>query len=153
MRLAIERNVSTVTSGILLAALASASFSSAGFIASQLIDETRPGVVLAFYEGAFGLLFVLGVNARALTGAKSGWRPAMPWVIGSGLVFAVAIGTFYTALERLPFSTAAPIVGAVPLASYTFVLLLLRGQERITPRALLGAVLVVGGVGLVGVSA
>ena len=73
-------------------------------------------------------------------------------MLAAGVLFALATSSFYTALTRIDFSVAAPIVGAVPLASYLFVLIVLRGYERLTPRVVLGAALVVAGVGLIGVA-
>lgn len=125
---------------------------SSGFIASQLVDDATPGVVVGFYEGLFGVAFVVVLNV-ALRGRHRVTRAGALWVIGGGLSFAVALAALYTALERITLSVAAPITGAEPLTTFLFVLLLLRGQEHITTRALVGAVFVVVGVGIVGVSA
>ena len=144
---------SVVTSGIMLAGLAGASFSGAGYVASQIVGGGVSGLVVAFYESLFGLAFLFMVNARALARGAHPPRSGILLGLAAGVAFAFAIGAFYTSLERVPFSVAAPITGSVPLASYAFVFLLLRGVERITRRALFGAALVVAGVALVGVSA
>lgn len=144
---------SEATTGITLTVLAALSFAASGFIAKGLIDDGVPGIIVAFYEGAFGLSLVAVTNWRNFRNGASVASAALPWMLIAGLSFAVGVGSFYTSLSRLEFSTGAPIVGAVPLASYLFVLLLLRGHERITRRALVGAVFVVAGVGAVGASA
>ena len=144
---------STVTAGILLAGLAACSFASAGYVASQLVSGGVSGMTVAFYESLFGLALLFAVNMRALSRGAQPPQNGILWGLAAGVAYAFAIGAFYTSLERIPFSVAAPITGAVPLASYAFVLLLLRGTERITRRAALGAALVVAGVAMVGVSA
>jgi drug/metabolite transporter (DMT)-like permease len=143
---------SQVTSGIIITILSGFSFASTGFVANNLADGGHPGVVIGFYESLFGLVLVLGVNARQLRGKPRLERSAIPWIILAAAGFAIAFGTFYTALATIDFSVGAPILGAVPLVSYVVVLFVLRGEERITPRALLGAMLVVTGVGIIGVT-
>ena len=144
--------MSTVTVGIVFAALAALSFATAGFIAKQLVDDGTRGTVVALYEVAFGLVFLTAFHARGLRTGLGLDRGAMKWGLAAGLAFAVGAGSFYTALGRIDYSVGAPILGAVPLVSYVFVLLLLRGYERLTLRSVLGAALVVGGVGVIGVA-
>ena len=151
--------------GLAFATLAMLSFVMAGLLANHLVDRGASPVVVAFYEALFGLAFTLGIQARAFPGRglpgrimkKSTPGPGRPlaastlaWMLAAGALFALATGSFYTALARIDFSVAAPITGAVPLVSYLFVLVILRGHERLTPRVVLGAALVVAGVGLVG---
>jgi drug/metabolite transporter (DMT)-like permease len=144
--------VSPVTLGVLFCIVAAASLASAGYIASQIINQDTPGTSIAFYEGIFGISFVLMLRARSLTRRGQLQRAALPWLILAGCCNALGIGGFYTALSHAPLSVAAPITGITPLVSYVFVLLLLRGEEHVTRRVLLGAGLVVFGVVLVGVT-
>lgn len=147
-------NVSTrtVTIGIALAILATLSFALVGLLANYLVDQGNPPLVVGFYETIFGLVFALALNARSVrTLQRPNWM-ALRWAIMTGVLFACSAASFYTALARIDFSVGAPIVGAVPLASYIFVLLVLRGHERLTLRVAAGALLVVAGVGLIGVA-
>ena len=146
----VQRRTSAVTQGIVLATLAAVSFATAGFIAKQLVDDGTPGVVVAFYEVAFGLLFLVAANARSLRSGLRSESSVLGWVVLAGIGFALATASFYTALARIDYSVGAPIIGAVPLVSYAFVLLVLRGHERLTARSVLGATLVVAGVALIG---
>ena len=146
----VSSRTSAVTLGIVFAALAAASFAIAGFIAKQLVDDGTSGVVVAFYEVAFGLLFLTAARARSLRSGLRLERGVLRWALIAGIAFALASASFYTALSRIDFSVGAPIIGAVPLVSYAFVLLILRGHERLTVRSVLGATLVVGGVILIG---
>ena len=141
-----------VTVGILLTVVASVSFSVAGFTASQIVGDLAPGLIVAFYEAVLGVAIVSALNVSSLRGVRRLPRVAVPWILLSGAGLAMGVGSFYTALLHAPLSVAAPIVGMVPLVSYTFVLLVLRGEERITRRALVGAAMVVGGVVVIGVN-
>ncbi len=149
---AVGSRMSAVTSGIVLALAAVLSFATALFIGKQLVDDGSPVAVIAFYEVAFGLAFLAAARARSPRAGLMLGRGALGWTAAAGLCFAVAYTSFYAAMSRIDFSVGAPIIGAVPLVSYAFVLLVLRGTERLTVRSVLGATLVVGGVGLIGVT-
>jgi drug/metabolite transporter (DMT)-like permease len=142
---------SRVTSGIIFAALSAFSFGSNGFLANRLADQGNPGVVIGFYESLFGLALVLAINVHH-AGRPRATRAAIGWATVAAVGFAVAFGSFYTALSHIDLTVGAPILGAVPLVSYAFILFVLKGEERITPRALVGATLVVIGVGIIGVT-
>lgn len=139
-----------ITVGLVFTVLAMLSFVTVGLLANHLVDRGNLPVVVASYEALFGLAFTLGIRARRLRSGRSPIGSGLGWMLGAGVLFAMATGSFYTALARVDYSVAAPIVGAVPLVSYVFVLLLLRGYERLTPRVVVGATLVVAGVGLIG---
>ncbi len=141
-----------ITSGIAFTIFAGLSFALSGFLANDLVDGGHPGVIVGFYEGLGGLALVLAVNVRQLRGRPQVTRPAMLWIALAAAGFATAFASFYTALSRIDFSVGAPILGAVPMVSYVVILFVLRGKEHITPRALLGATLVVVGVGIIGVT-
>ena len=141
-----------VTTGLVFATLAMLSFVTVGLLANHLVDRGATPVVVAFYEALFGLAFTLGIRARGLRSSRSPVGSGLWWMLAAGVLFALASGSFYTALARIDYGVAAPITGAVPLVSYLFVLMLLRGYERLTPRVVFGATLVVAGVGLIGVA-
>ncbi|MYK35679.1 MAG: DMT family transporter [Chloroflexi bacterium] len=141
-----------ITIGLVFTVLAMLSFVTVGLLANHLVDRGNPPVGVASYEALFGLALTLGIRARGLRSGRSPVGSGLGWMLGAGVLFALASGSFYTALARLDYSVAAPITGAVPLVSYVFVLLLLRGYERLTLRVVFGATLVVAGVGLIGVA-
>jgi drug/metabolite transporter (DMT)-like permease len=142
-----------VTSGILFSSIAALAFATNGFIANNLVDGGVPGIVVGFFEGSFGFALVLLVNARNLGGRPRVDRTAMLWIALASAGFALAFASFYTALSRIDYSVGAPILGTVPLFSYIVILFVLRGEERITPRALAGAAMIVVGVGIIGATA
>ena len=144
--------VSPVTLGVLLCIVAAVSLAGSGYIASQIIDRDTPGISIAFYQTIFGIMFLLIIRGRSMAQGGQAHRSALPWLVLAGGTNALGVGGFYTALAHSPLSVAAPISGMAPLFTYAFVLLLLRGQERITRRVLFGATLVVSGVVLVSLS-
>jgi uncharacterized membrane protein len=143
--------IGTVGVGILFAFGASASYASEGFVASQVIRHYAPGLVLAAHSSTFGMGYLLALWGRQFRHRQKINRAGLFWVVLAGLGLAAGTSSLYSALGEAPLSVVAPIVGAVPLVSYVFVLLLLRGQERITPRVLLGASLVVAGVVMISI--
>ena len=151
---AIAASVETrrITTGLVFAVLATLSFVVAGLLANYLVGRGVEPIVVAFYEALFGLAFTLGIKARGFRAGRPPVGSVLGWMLAAGVLFALATSSFYTALARVDFSVAAPIVGAVPLVSYLFVLIVLRGYERLTPRVVLGAALVVAGIGLIGVA-
>ena len=143
-------NDRAVVSGIVLTVLSALSFAATGLVANGLVDDGSAGIVVGFYEALFGLTLVVGANVRQIARRPRMSRATFGWTALAGVSFAIAFGSFYTGLSTIDLSVAAPILGAVPLVSYAAALVLLRGQERITRRALIGAALVVAGVGIIG---
>jgi drug/metabolite transporter (DMT)-like permease len=146
-----QAGTSRVTSGIILAVLSAFSFGTTGFVANRLADQGNPGVVIGFYESLIGLALVLAINVHR-AGRPRATRAALAWATLAATGFAIAFGSFYTALSHIDLTVGAPILGAVPLVSYVLILFVLKGKERITRRALIGATLVVAGVGIIGVT-
>jgi len=141
---------STIASGIVLTVLSGLSFACTGFVANNLADSGNPGLIIGFYEAVFGLGLVLATNVREMKRRQTMSRVTLGWTVLAAAGFAIAFGTFYTALATIDFSVGAPVLGAIPLVSYAVALVILRGEERITRRALIGAGLVVAGVGIIG---
>ena len=143
--------VGAMTIGIMAAIGVAASFGASGYVASRLVNDFAPALVVLTYEVLFGLVYISLFRFRELAGVRQVTPAGLRWALLAGVGVAFGIGSYYTALSRAPLSVAAPVVGAAPLAAYAFVFIVLRGSERITRRALLGAAMVVSGVVLIGV--
>ena len=141
-----------VSLGLVAGAGASASYAAGAYAASQLVNNYAPPFVLACYEVMFGIAYITVVRFQEVTGVGKMSAPGLRWSLLAGVGLACGIGFFYSALGRAPLSVAAPILGVSPLVAYLFVRILLRDVERVTPRILLGAILVVSGVALIGVN-
>ena len=138
--------------GIAAAVGASVSYAAGIYVASQLVNTYAPALVLACYDVMFGIAYITVWRFPELRNTREISAPGLRWALLAGLGLACGIGFFYSALGRVPLSVAAPIVGTAPLFAFLFIRILLRGIERITPRILLGATLVVSGVALIGVN-
>ena len=138
-----------VTIGIGLAGIASIAIAVAGYLASGIVGSSTPGSVVAFYESLFGIFFVFIIIIKFWDKQYIN-KKGFYWMLPAGVVFALAVASLYTALEQAPLSIVAPLAGTEPLATYFFILLILRGEEFITLRATLGALLIVLGVGVIG---
>ncbi|MEX2599425.1 MAG: EamA family transporter [Dehalococcoidia bacterium] len=145
--------------GILLTFLAVLSLASAFFIANELAGTVAGGMTIALLEAAFGVVFISGLwlgSLAKLAGqsrSKRSWNTTdLGWLILAAVGAAAAMGGFYSALVHEDLSVVSPITGATPLVSFLLILVLLRGQERLTPRVILGGILVVTGVVLVGLA-
>jgi len=75
-------------------------------------------------------------------------RAAVPFV-PSGLVYGISYACLYTAFDRGRVTIVAPLVATESLFAVLISIVLLRRTERIGPRLLLAAALVVGGGALI----
>jgi drug/metabolite transporter (DMT)-like permease len=75
-------------------------------------------------------------------------RASRPFVL-SGLVYGVSYGCLYSAFDRGRVTVVAPLVATESLWAVLISIFLLRHTERIGPRLLLAAALVVGGGALI----
>lgn len=112
-------------------------------------------------EPAFGALIAVATMLVVLmAGAASmprmrrqirvgaGWG----WLIASGGFITCALLALFEALDRGAVSTVGPIIAAQPLAIVVLSRVLLRDIERVTPRMVVGAILVVSGVIFIAIS-
>ena len=153
-RMAIALELNAMTLGIVAAFTASIAYATEIFIVSRLVNVHASGLVIASYEVVLGIALVSTIRFPMLVRFARNREPAVGgfrWALLAGASMAVALGAFFTALGHAPLSVIAPVGGVAPLAAYGMVLVLLRGRERITRRALLGVTLVAIGVALIGV--
>lgn len=95
-------------------------------------------------------LTVALVNPRFRRRLRLG--PGWGWLIVSGICVAISLLALFAALETGAVSVVGPIVAAQPLAVVFLSWIILRRIERVTPRIVMGAVLVVVGVVLIAVA-
>jgi drug/metabolite transporter (DMT)-like permease len=112
---------------------------------------TKSGLALWSNPYAAGLIgysvsaAVILVAARLGGAPKTGDRRAVPWFVATGFLNGSSLFLMYVALVEGRVSLVSPIVATYPLFTLVLSVLLLR-QERVTPRAALGAGLTVAGV-------
>jgi drug/metabolite transporter (DMT)-like permease len=115
----------------------------ANFIAVSVSNGELPplfGATLRFALAAV-LFFLIGLVAR-VPAARG--RAAVGAALYGVLGFGVAYAFLYSALVGLPAGTASVIVATAPL--FTLVLAAVFGQERLSPRAVAGALLAIAGI-------
>jgi transporter family protein len=91
------------------------------------------------------ILFVVASRPNARERVRHAARPFVP----SGLVYGVSYACLYSALDRGRVTIVAPLVATESLFAVLISIVLLRRSERIGPRLLLAAALVVGGGALI----
>lgn len=111
-------------------------------------DFTSPfvGAAIAFLAG---LVIMLPASARGVKAAVTGQRRDIIYVLASGVLAAGGIISYYAAFTTTPVAVVTSITSANPLVTILLANLFFQGVERISPRIIMGAVLVVGGVVLV----
>jgi drug/metabolite transporter (DMT)-like permease len=107
-----------------------------------------PGFVAASASlASASLVIALVVLAKpgAVARVRRTFRPFLP----SGLVYGVSYACLYSAFDRGRVTVVAPLVATESLWAVLISLVVLRESERIGPRLLLAAALVVGGGALI----
>ena len=84
-------------------------------------------------------------NIGNLTRRNNQWRPALPWLLATGLAGpALGVTCYQWALLDNPTGVVLPIIAATPLVVIPFAILM--KEEKPSWRALIGGVIAVGGV-------
>ncbi len=110
-----------------------------------VVSYTSPivGVAIALLTGTVVML------PAALKGPKAGMRgkrSAITYLLLAGVCSGTGATLYYVALATAKVTVATSITSANPLVTIMLTQLFFRRLERITPRIMMGAVLVVGGV-------
>jgi drug/metabolite transporter (DMT)-like permease len=104
------------------------------------------GAAIAMLSGTLGL-FVLG--GRGVKAGLAESRKAVVLLLCSGLAAACGITSSFFALSMAPVVVISPLQSTNPLFALLWSWLFLGRLERITPRLVLGSILVVSGVILI----
>jgi drug/metabolite transporter (DMT)-like permease len=107
-----------------------------------------PGFVAATASLLSATVVILAVVASRPDARARVTQAARPFLL-SGLVFGLSYACLYNAFERGRVTVVAPLVATESLFAVMISILLLRTTERIGPRLLLAAALVVGGGALI----
>ena len=107
-----------------------------------------PGFVAgtaSLVSAALVILIVVASRPNARERIRLAARPFVP----SGLVYGISYACLYSAFDRGRVTIVAPLVATESLFAVLISIVLLRRSERIGPRLLLAAALVVGGGALI----
>jgi DME family drug/metabolite transporter len=136
----------TLLLGLLFGFGAAMSYGTSQVLTRYSVSGVAPPLVGAFVALAWGTLgfSLMSVRAVARAGARS-TRGTLFFSL-AGLFSACGIMLMFQALQRGEVVILSPVLATNPLFTLVFASMLLRGVERITPRIVAGALLVVAGV-------
>jgi drug/metabolite transporter (DMT)-like permease len=107
-----------------------------------------PGFIAAFASlASASIVILLVVASRPQVRERVGraWRPFLL----SGLIYGISYGCLYSAFDRGRVTVVAPLVATESLFAVLISMLVLRRSERIGPRLIIAATLVVAGGALI----
>lgn len=144
-----ERIKSGVLVGYLAALAASVAYGGGQTIARGVMTELASPLVASAIALAFGFLYVSVVFHRSVIQDLRVPNPRLVWFGLSGLASAWGVTFLFFGMSHAPVVVVAPMAAANPLITLLLARFLLQNLESITPRVILGVLLVVLGVCLV----
>lgn len=132
--------------GLIFGFAAAMSYGTSQVLTRQGVSALAPPLVGAFVALAWGTLGFSLLSARSIARAGTrNWR-GTAFFAAAGIFSACGIMLMFQALKRGEVVVISPVLATNPLFTLVFAALLLRGVERVTPRIVAGALLVVSGV-------
>ena len=136
----------TLVTGVAFALGAAMAYGSSQVITRQIIGDLAPpltGTLISLFWGTLGFALL---SARNLGSRGDHFRRGTLFFAAGGIFSAAGVLLMFNALELGQVVVIAPVLATNPLFTLVFASVFLRGVERITPRVILGALLVVSGV-------
>ncbi len=122
-------------------------------VGKHVTTEFAPPLVATAFALIFGFLYVSILFHRHIPGDLRGSPRRSVLLFGlSGITSASGVTALYFSLSNAPVVVVSPVVAINPLITMTLAHIFLKRLERITPRTVLGTLLVVSGVVVVTVS-
>ncbi len=136
----------TQFTGIAFAFSAALAYGSSQVLTRYAIGELGSPLVGSLIALFWGTLGFAALSARNLGERGDHFGRASVFFIAGGIFSAVGVLLMFFALGQGQVVVISPVLATNPLFTLVFAAIFLRGVERITPRIVLGALLVVGGV-------
>ena len=136
-----------------LAALGAAfCYGSGALVARKIVDDYSSPMVGTAFSMLLGTMIVGALFHRhSLADVRRAPRRGWVFVVLAGCASTWGVSFWFLAFTKAPVVLVAPLVGTSPLVSILLAHLFLQRLERVTWRVVLGAVVVVVGVGLIAV--
>ena len=113
----------------------------------KIVTDFANPLVAATFTVLFGtLVLALFIGKRVPGDIKTAPRKSLLFMALAGITATTGLVLSYIALTQAPVVIVAPVASINPLIALLFAHLFLRNLERITPRIVLGALLVLAGV-------
>lgn len=135
--------------GIAFGIGAGLSYGVSAVLVRQCLGAMAPplvGAAIAMLCGTLGLLVIGGHGVKA---SLVGNRKALILLLLAGVAAACGIISSFFALSMAPVVVVSPLQSTTPLFTLLWSWLFLGWLERITPRLVLGSILVVSGIALI----
>ncbi len=136
----------TLITGVAFALAAAMAYGSSQVITRQIIGNMAPplvGTLISLFWGTLGFALL---SARNLGDRGDHFGRGALFFAAGGLFSAMGVLLMFYALGLGQVVVISPVLATNPLFTLLFASIFLRGVERITPRVVLGALLVVAGV-------
>ena len=130
---------------------AAAIYGGMAVLGKKIATDLASPLVATSFSLFFGLLITAVLFGR--NAVKDGARASIGswiYILGAGCASALGVSCWYLALVESPIVIVAPIVAVYPLVTIILTAIFLKNIEKVTPKTISGATLVVIGVILVG---
>lgn len=142
-----ERSATRTTLvGLAFGFSAALAYGSSQVLARHGVSDLAPPLVGSFIALFWGTLGFSLMTVRSLGQRSANLRRGALYCALGGILSAAAVTLNFQALSRGDVVVVSPVTATNPLFTLIFASVLLRGIERITPRIVIGALLVVSGV-------
>ena len=131
-----------------LAALGAAfSYGAASLVARKIVDDYSSPMVGTAFSLLFGTMIVAALFHRDAV-ADAIVTPRRVWLFAvlAGCAATWGVSFWFLALNRAPVVLVAPLAGTHPLVAMVLTHIFLQRLERVTWHAVLGTLMIVGGV-------
>ncbi len=128
---------------------AALAYGASSVLIRQGLTDLAPPLVGAAVSLLSGTLVFLIIGARDLRASLAQNRKAVGFLLLAGLTASLGIVSSFFALSLAPVVTVSPLQSTSPFFVMLLSYLFLRRLERITPRLILGSILVVFGAILI----
>ena len=135
-----------LATGILCALGGATAYAAGHNIARHVVTSSASAPVAATYTLFFGTTILAVISLPRLGKLVDVSRAAVLTMAAAGVMSSLAIFFMYTALSKAPVTLASPLVALYPLIAMTLAHFFLQRLERITPRMVIGAILIAIGV-------
>ena len=138
--------------GYVFASSSAAAYAAAQVLASHGVSDFHAPLVGTTIALIFGTLGFVAIALRNLSAPVLDFRRGALFFILAGFFSSAGVSSIFSAVERADVVIVSPISSTYPLFTLLFAAVLLGDLERLNPRILLGAALVVIGVAIIAIS-
>ena len=138
--------------GYVFAFGAAMSYAASQVLARHGVTDFHAPLVGTTIALAFGTLGFIAIAMRDFGTRVLDFRRGALFFIAAGCFSSMGVASIFSAVERADVVVVSPISSTYPLFTIAFAALLLGDLERLSPRIILGAALVVTGVVIISVA-